>query len=310
MPVHIRLAEAGDYPSLADLHNSHNPFELTAEQLRRFDHRSESVDPHFRRAVAVAGGRLVAAGEIRARWADTVQPGRYWVAAQLADPAGCQGPGVQLVSWLAASIRADVRELAACIRSDYLSRMPWLLKLGFTERFVSWGAHLDLTTFDFAAHEAVPRRLEDAGYRFVAYPELELADKERQLRQLQEHINQDVLSFEPIVPSGRSSVLAPDYLPAGLIIALDPGGRFIGLSSLRQESVGGPLENGLTGVHRAYRGKGVATAVKIRSLEVARSLGATGIGTGGGGRDSPMKHLNRKLGFTTGPDWVTLISER
>lgn len=219
MPVHIRLAEAGDYPSLADLHNSHNPFELTAEQLRRFDHRSESVDPHFRRAVAVAGGRLVAAGEIRARWADTVQPGRYWVAAQL-------------------------------------------------------------------------------------------ADKERQLRQLQEHINQDVLSFEPIVPSGRSSVLAPDYLPAGLIIALDPGGRFIGLSSLRQESVGGPLENGLTGVHRAYRGKGVATAVKIRSLEVARSLGATGIGTGGGGRDSPMKHLNRKLGFTTGPDWVTLISER
>lgn len=154
------------------------------------------------------------------------------------------------------------------------------------------------------------RRLEGAGYRFAAYPQLQSADSQARLLELQEHVDQDVLSFEPVVPSGRAGILGPDYIPDGLIIALNPGGEFVGLSSLRRDSLSSPLETGLTGVHRDFRGRGIATAVKVRALAVARRLGATEIGTGGGGRDSPMKRLNRKLGFRVGPEWITLISKR
>lgn len=310
MTTNIRLAEAGDYPELTEIHNSQNPFKATAEQLLRADRRSAERDGHFRRAVVEAHGTLVAVGEIRALWGDAVQPGRYWLALQVAEPARASDIGTQLGKWLLNSVADEVRELGACIRSDFVAGMAWLQGLGFEERFVSWGAHLDLMSFDFGQFDPAIQRLETAGFRFVPYQELESADSEKRLLELQEHIDQDVLSFEPIVPSGREGILGPDYIRAGLIIAVNPAGEFVGLSSLRRDSPGSGVQTGLTGVHRDFRGMGIATAVKVRALAVAVALGASEIGTGGGGRDSPMKRLNQKLGFRVGPEWVTLISER
>jgi len=93
-------------------------------------------------------------------------------------------------------------------------------------------------------------------------------------------------------------------------VALAPDGEMVGLASLRREGPEGPIGCGLTGVHRDHRGRGLATALKVRSLEVAKALGATTIGTGGGGANLAMRRVNERLGFVVEPLWLTFISER
>lgn len=69
------------------------------------------------------------------------------------------------------------------------------------------------------------------------------------------------------------------------------------------------LECGLTGVVRAWRNRGVATALKARTVQIARELGCRELNAGGGGVDTPMLRVNRKLGFEIEPAWITFAKK-
>lgn len=310
MTINFRPAQAGDYPALIDLYNSNNPFTTTAERLLAADARSAKQDRHFRRIVAENPDRMVGIGEVRSLWGDAVQPGRYWVSVHLDETARNPELFSRLLKYLSDGVTAEVRELAACIREDYLQHAGFLASGGFEERFRSWGAHLDLTSFDPAQFAVTISELEAEGFRFMPFSDLSTPDNIARLQALQAAISEDVLSFEPIVPSGLEDLLGDEYVPEGLIVAVSPDGQFVGLSTLKRTPQPGAMDTGLTGVIREYRGRGLATAVKVRALLAANELGAKEIGTGGGGVDSPMKLLNQKLGFSVGPQWVTLISTR
>ncbi len=310
LTINFRPAQAGDYPALIDLYNSQSPFKTTAERLLAADARSATQDRHFRRIIAENADRMVGSGEIRSLWGDAVQPGRYWVSAHLDETARNPELFSRLLNYLTDGVMAEVSELAACIREDYLPHAGFLEAGGFEERFRSWGAHLDLTSFDPSQFAETISELEAEGFRFIPFSELSTLDNIDRLQALQAAVSEDVLSFEPIVPSGLQDLLEDEYVPEGLIVAVSPDGQFIGLSTLKRTPQPGAMDTGLTGVIRRYRGRGIATAVKVRALLAAQNLGAIEIGTGGGGVDSPMKRLNQKLGFNVGPQWVTLISTR
>ena len=149
-----------------------------------------------------------------------------------------RGLDTEMIQHAIAELGPDIGELATCIREDHLQHTDFLDVFGFKERFRSWGAHLDLRTFDPSRFNATAKRLHQSGIRFIPYAELR-SDKRRE-----------------------------------------------------------------------YRGRGIATVLKVRSLSVAKELGATKSGTGGGGTNSPMKRLNQKLGYEVGPEWVTLLGPR
>ena len=309
----VRPARPEDYPGIARLGDPHaGPEQLSqrAARLLGYDQHSAATDPQFHRLVAEAGNALVATATIRADWAGVVQAGRFWVDA-FVDPAWRgRGLGATLVDHLERAVPGPVRELGACLREDHVPATEHLAEQGFEERFRSWGAHLDLRAFEPSAYAGLLARLEAAGYRFVPYPELHAPDKEARLLALKRHVDRDIVAFEPIVPAASEDVLDEGYLPDGLIVALAPDGEMVGLASLRREGPEGPIGCGLTGVHRDHRGRGLATALKVRSLEVAKALGATTIGTGGGGANLAMRRVNERLGFVVEPLWLTFISER
>jgi len=91
----------------------------------------------------------------------------------------------------------------------------------------------------------------------------------------------------------------PEMDPAGWIMAID-GDRWVGLSSVVRRPDEGYF-TGFTGIEREYRGRGIALALKIVSLEYARSIGAREIFTSNHSVNAPMLAINRKLGYLPEP---------
>jgi GNAT superfamily N-acetyltransferase len=57
----------------------------------------------------------------------------------------------------------------------------------------------------------------------------------------------------------------------------------------------------ITGVDRPYRGRGLALALKLRTIRLARRYGAAYIRTHNDSENAPMLALNRKLGYQPEP---------
>jgi mycothiol synthase len=64
--------------------------------------------------------------------------------------------------------------------------------------------------------------------------------------------------------------------------------------------------HGLTAVARAWRGRGVAVALKRSQIEAARRLGLRRLMTESEERNEPMRRLNEKLGYRPVPGMIAL----
>ena len=60
----------------------------------------------------------------------------------------------------------------------------------------------------------------------------------------------------------------------------------------------------LTGVKRAYRGRGIAAALKRTQIAWAKANGYTSLQTANESRNEPIRHLNEKHGYVLEPGVV------
>ena len=130
------------------------------------------------------------------------------------------------------------------------------------------------------------------------------------MRDLRWAILQDVPSTEPFAKPTLAEfdemiLQDPALVEEAFFVALASDGSFVGMSNLwRSEPTGKRLDAGLIGVVRAYRLRGIATALKVRTFEYARSVGAEKIAASNEG-NNPMYGLNLKLGFESRPAWIS-----
>jgi mycothiol synthase len=93
----------------------------------------------------------------------------------------------------------------------------------------------------------------------------------------------------------------PGALPHLLTIALADG-EVVGYSSLLAlAGQPGTLENQLTGVKRAWRGRGIAMALKREQARLAHEAGFERISTYNDEVNAPMRAVNTRLGFVPQP---------
>ena len=175
---------------------------------------------------------------------------------------------------------------------------------------------LQVVNFDGSACDGTYERLAQNGIRLITLAQLygEEPEWKRKLRDLRWEIVQDVPSTEsfaePTVEEFEEMVLKDPALDEdAFFVALSADGTFIGMSNLwRNDPAGNRLDTGLTGVIRSHRRRGIATALKMRTIQYAQTCGAETIETSNE-EGSPMLALNLKLGFEPKPAWVDYTRE-
>ncbi len=88
----------------------------------------------------------------------------------------------------------------------------------------------------------------------------------------------------------------PAVIPEAYFLAR-LGERYVGISCLRRVERPGTIEQGLSGVRREYRSRGIARTLKRQAIDYAVQLGYTWVRAINHSTNTAMLEINRSLGF-------------
>ncbi|MEM7735211.1 MAG: GNAT family N-acetyltransferase [Deinococcota bacterium] len=260
--------------------------------------------PEYTRVVAERDGEIVGTATINSHHGGLYEPHRYWVGSATHEQHRHTGVDNAMIEALLEHVQAvQPEQLWTYIREDFVPMVEFLDAFNFNEEFRSWGSHLDVQAFDMDAYLPQKQELEAEGIRFCSYLELDEANRERDLVSFHKQIEEDVPFYEPIIPKERDDIREDNIPDESCFVALD-GNTIVGMASL-DTCVEGLLQNGLTGVHRDYRNRGIATVLKALVASYAKTQGEVDINAAGSGENQAMRHVNEKLGYMIEPAWIT-----
>jgi len=314
--VRVREAGAADFPALAEVLGAVWPeHATTADTLAHEDAelRDHPGRPHLWRLVAEDGGRVVGAAWA-VQYPGMFHPDRYHVDLLVRPEAEGRGVGRALAGALETHLTArGARELLAGTREDRPRGLVFLERHGFAEAMRFFDNVLDLEGFD-PGPWAQAIRLPDS-YRRVSLADLaEEAGEEAAWRAYFDavvEIRADVPRTGEATPvvyeHFRKRAHDPRFTPQTVLFALTAAGEVAALTELYRDAVDASRQHtGLTGARRAHRRRGLALALKLAALELARERGAASVWTGNATTNVPMLALNTRLGFVPRPAWIEM----
>jgi len=318
MTWQVRPFAEHDYPRFTEVRNA--VFPQVAESEGELRHRDAVWDHgrYFMRRLVADGpdGRLVGWCTI-SHMPDQFHADRYGLTLGVDPSSRRQGAGAALYD----AVREILAERGAqAVRADAQESEPdglrFLERRGFVEMQRAWESRLAVAAFDETRFSGAADRAASQGIRFTTLA----AERERgrdvlpALYELYLVCNRDVPEIDPVtdVPYDyflKEEVDGPDNLLDAYFLAAD-GDRFVGMSNLySSEHDPGVVHQGLTGVIPAYRGKGIAMALKLLTVEYARRHGKREIRTWNNTRNRPMLRINEAMGFAKQPVWVVFQKE-
>jgi len=209
-----------------------------------------------------------------------------------------------LARWKPALLGAETREPRP--RS-----MEFLTHRGFSEHHRRWESCLILSQAPLERFAGAGQRMIQQGIEIVTFAEArarrperfqrDLFDLEVRAQRKEPGFDLGVLSFERFV---ANELEAGEVLEDGSVVALAKH-RLVGVSRLgREPSVPNQLHVGFTGVLPEYRGRGIARALKLRTIEYGRANGFSQIRTENDTTNAAMLHINAAFGFQVEAPWI------
>ncbi len=266
------------------------------------------------RSVAARAGRILGYFMLDSRWW-TDDPLSFGLELMV-DPAE-RGRGVGTHLYAHALERAaalHATQLYVAVRDDSPEAGQFAGARGFqpSGHSLRW-ARLEVSRAQLESFAAIRRSLEATGIRIATLATL--GADEPLLRRVYE-VDSESAQDEPAVQSYVAPAFdqwrqwifdEPGVAPEWFWLALD-GGRPVGMTYLVSRGAG-IAATGYTGVLRAYRGRGVAAALKAAAVQEARASGIAYIYTGNDLTNVPMLAINSKLGFQPLPASVKLVKQ-
>jgi len=300
--VEIYNANYPDYRiSVAERRSRDESVDRTKYLLKRF----ECFDPER--------DRIVGFGEL-INVPDMYHP-RKFMAGILVDPElQCSGIGRAIYNRLEEELTQRNAILAWTMsKEDLPKRIEFFQRRGFSERTRNWESRLDLSTANPAPfHGYLEKALKD-GITFTTLAEEQRRgqDSLRKIHELVQLIQGDMPREADFTPLSYEdweaySLKNPQLLPEGYFLAKD-GPNFVGMSNVHQiDSEPSVLNQDDTGVIREYRGRGIATALKLKVIEFGKKNGYRTIKTWNESSNNPMLAINIKLGFKRQVGWIMM----
>ncbi|GIV01413.1 MAG: phosphinothricin acetyltransferase [Fimbriimonadales bacterium] len=300
-----------EYAAMAEIWNAQYPdLPETAEEFRDADERRPDRFP-FARYMVVEDDRII--GYLtygQTHWC--YHPRRYHFTIQIASPYRRRGCGSCCLEFLETTATSDgMDRLLTSILESHEESQAFLTRHGFALVQRNPISELNLQGYDLSAHRGHLDRALAQGIRFVKAEDL-VAQDPSQLRNLY-HLACEVESDTP--QSGKyepptfedwvkGSWEAPTTLRESWIVTVD-GDQLCGYTVFAIRG-GYPKRLGveMTGVARAHRRRGIASALKYLSIQDAIERGAEVIVTDNE-ESNPMFQINLTFGFVPKPAWAT-----
>jgi mycothiol synthase len=310
----VRLATPADYPALVAVGKASYPdYGETVEEWRHWDETWDHRKYFKVRLVAEDRGRVVGYGQVNhMRWAFV--PTKYRVDITVQPDMRGRGHGTALYDELAAAVtKRDGRALASAAKESMTDGVRFLTKRGYREVKRDWESRLFVKGFDFARFSTADDRVAKQGIRIVTLADEMQRDPAalQKAFELCEDCRMDIPSVDPPTRHTfdefrREDIDAPSALLDAFYLAIDKDGRYLGVSNLFR-SLDDPtfIWQGITGVRREARGKGIAMALKLRTVRYAVEKGIEHIKTWNDVHNRPMLSINEAMGFAKQPAWIS-----
>lgn len=314
MPASIRLQPLNpqtDFPRIAELRNTSDPVPVNAGLLQEWERQNPQGQIRHRVVALNEQGQIIGYNDTgRDPW----MPAGLFDLHLLVDPAWRnQGIGALLYQdALQFSQEQGAAKLQGQVRDNCDACLRFAQARGFQVTRHAFESTLDLAAFDesrFAGHiEAIAA----SGIRFFTLADLgNTLEAQRRLHALNARLVEDIpgnqgwLSFEEFL----TEVCAASWYRADGQIVAAAGDDWIGMAAVGYFEHTRSMYNMMTGVLQAYRGRGIALALKLLSIRCARSYAATYIRTHNDSENAPMLAINRKLGYQPQPGLYRVVLE-
>ena len=289
------------YPKIVRENSSDLP---NANSLKILEKKATSETLLKNWGVITPDGKLVGYGMyVSGPWDPILRPGYAEVFIHVDHEWRNQGIG----SWILDEIEAIARDnrsifLQTQIQDTKKTELDWAKKNGFNITGHVFESQLDISLFNKDSYRSVFKELETSGISFTSLDNYPL-NKNCQNRfcDFWWELVMDVpgMKDKPRPDNDRMIDLLKDYDKKGFILAVD-GDQWIAMSMIVKENEN-VYYNSMTGVHKSYRGKGLAQAIKIKAIEFAEANGVKFIRTHNDSKNAPMLFVNRKLGYEEKP---------
>ncbi|MGH7751304.1 MAG: GNAT family N-acetyltransferase [Gemmatimonadales bacterium] len=315
VPVRVRPFRDADYAHLVRIGTASFPDDPFSEaEVRHNDGAWDHSRYWFIRFVAEdPSGTVVGTGRM-SHMAYEFHPQKYLMFLTVHPDQRRRGVGSVLFDHVVTELRGrNATSVRTWVQKETMTdSLEFLSHRGFREVQRAWESRLDVAGFDAALFAGAEERAAREGITLTTLAAERARDPEapRRVYGMISAILPDVPAVEQVTPATYEQWLGydvetPKALPDGFFLAKD-GNRYVGLSFLqRRLEQPDVLSQELTGVLREYRGKGIAMALKLQTVEYARAHGYREIRTGNDTRNRPMLRINEAMGFVKQPAAIT-----
>lgn len=316
--IRIRTLRDEDFDAVTQIECANFPDTPRSAEEARDEYQRFDTSRWTREWVIIEdeAGSVIANGFYRhVPW--SFHPDKYHVYTAVHPSLHRQGIGTRLMRYLLGRLgERGGRRVISWAREDYGHAIAFLRQFGFEEYARAFESRLLVETTDLQAFAHYRQLAADAGVVITTLQD-ELERVPHCLPAVyQAHMAMDISAphDDPDLPTPvgydlwvRDDVRHPRVLLDGYFLARC-GDLYVGESALkRTDADPRALRQQLTGVLPEYRGHGIATALKLHTVEYARAHGYREIRTFNSSRNAPMLAINTKLGFVRQPAWIDFI---